>query len=540
MDAHSRWADHLLSPDLISARQRSSTKVNRLCPFCHNEEHNVEVMQKHVAFHLERIALLALPRTTGFETDNEEDEGSSGRVLQGSDPHAPLSIGSLPESEHAIIVSQGQQDDGAEDWDSEITLGRTSDDMAQEPLAASSEATQQLSKSLTWICDVCGYTNNTQSIDFDDILCEACSLSRREQSAGTYAKQTGIGAQFDRPLQDLSTHWARRVFFGLSATPLRRSPIISHCAGTPTAFIDILLDDYEELLEVSFGSGSGLFVRLYVRGEDQRARIVCETKRPSGSSWYSGMPLSVLTCRRNGSILTLAVEETKLLRLRRWCELNFSTIQHLAMFQATFIALRSQDLKARYKDLSDYELAGEAVCYVGKIVDIGYLHKLSVLYDTDSKAVRLLASVPDGEMKGVPVWTAFITNCFASPMWLRRANVKVVILSELRCHIFTSTYVPQRTSTGAHVLTFESTRGRLTARLLGSPTNRTQMQTTSSTPFAICQDYTVRPLMRRASSMPMPTHRLRAPRSHLTLIWPRSCPSHGQSLLRCIVIASLC
>ena len=456
VDAHVRWANQLLSPDLVSARQSSSTKVNRLCPFCHNEEHNVEVMQKHLAFHLERIALLALPLNTGFEPDSEEDEERSGRVVRGSASHGFLStegsifIDSLPESEDSVHFGQDQSDPQAIDLEAAIERDQ-----------------------------------------FSPPVIELDASGRAEGRLGAGVENASGGEKVVSQTPDGAVHWARKVFMGLSATPLALSPMISNCSGTPMAYTDTLLNDYDEVLEMTMGRDSGLVVRLYVRREDERARIVCETTRPSGVSWCSGLPLDALTCDRDGSVLQLTVGETESPRLRQWCELKFSTIQHLVVFHGTFIALRRQDLKVRYEGIKDHELDGEEELFAGKILDDDYQHVLRILYDTDSKAVRLSAAVMDGELKRMPVWTAFITNYFASPNWLRRVEPRVVTLSELRCHVFPSSYNPQRTSTGAHVLTFDSARGRLTARLLGSPTNSTQMLTTSWPRFTICRGHAV-------------------------------------------------
>src|SRR5436305_13301040 len=45
----------------------STRALDRNCPFCDLPAGSLEQMQKHVAYHLETIALFALPRSTGLE-----------------------------------------------------------------------------------------------------------------------------------------------------------------------------------------------------------------------------------------------------------------------------------------------------------------------------------------------------------------------------------------------------------------------------------------------------------------------------------------
>ncbi len=113
-----------------------------------------------------------------------------------------------------------------------------------------------------------------------------------------------------------------------------------------------------------------------------------------------------------------------------------------------------------------------------QIEDDDFLHALRVYRDPDSKAVRLQASVLTGEMKkfvliqpktamhtdlvsSTPVWTAFITNYLTSPLWFKRVSSKVVCLSELRRHVFSSDYTPHQTRYGDHALEFTTAKGKL-------------------------------------------------------------------------------
>jgi hypothetical protein len=118
-----------------------------------------------------------------------------------------------------------------------------------------------------------------------------------------------------------------------------------------------------------------------------------------------------------------------------------------------------------------------------QIRDDNYLHALRVFLDKDSDAVRLQASIMQGEMKRyhrslsaspaspltdhvsrTPVWTAFVTESIASSIasstWLRKIGPEIVCLTELHPHIFSSNYTPPRTNRGEFLLHFTSFDGK--------------------------------------------------------------------------------
>jgi hypothetical protein len=78
------------TPEMIAAAVGASAKPHRSCPFCPTMFSDVTAMQKHVRYHLERLALYALP-------DMEEainDELASER----------------PSDSHQVIENRGRQD----------------------------------------------------------------------------------------------------------------------------------------------------------------------------------------------------------------------------------------------------------------------------------------------------------------------------------------------------------------------------------------------------------------------------------------------
>ena len=73
-EQHATDSNVLLSPESISARERTLRQVNRPCPICRLEFTTEKplVLQRHLAGHLEHIALLSLPRDA--RADEEELE----------------------------------------------------------------------------------------------------------------------------------------------------------------------------------------------------------------------------------------------------------------------------------------------------------------------------------------------------------------------------------------------------------------------------------------------------------------------------------
>ncbi|WEW55143.1 hypothetical protein PRK78_000571 [Emydomyces testavorans] len=109
-----------------------------------------------------------------------------------------------------------------------------------------------------------------------------------------------------------------------------------------------------------------------------------------------------------------------------------------------FLALRAQDSSRPITKIVDYELAGEELIFSGQILDDNFLHALRIYQDIETKAVRLQASIHQGELqrKG----------------WIQRIGSKVVHLSELQRVVFIdpSDYTPKITKDGKHVLKFTS------------------------------------------------------------------------------------
>ncbi|MCJ1424320.1 hypothetical protein MMC29_002207 [Sticta canariensis] len=94
------------------------------------------------------------------------------------------------------------------------------------------------------------------------------------------------------------------------------------------------------------------------------------------------------------------------------------------------------------------------------ISDDHYEHTLRVYRDRDSGAIRLQASVKDGELKRKPVWTAFITHNVCSNRWIRYFDSKTIHLADLQRYVFCSDYEPLLGPGGEHELVFKKTEDR--------------------------------------------------------------------------------
>lgn len=90
------------------------------------------------------------------------------------------------------------------------------------------------------------------------------------------------------------------------------------------------------------------------------------------------------------------------------------------------------------------DIGGEEILSSYTIIDDDFLHHLVILRDTNTASLRLEARASGGEMKGMPVWTGFITYKVSSPRWLLRTKSRTVLLNDFPLHIFSSDYSPQR------------------------------------------------------------------------------------------------
>jgi hypothetical protein len=78
----------------------------------------------------------------------------------------------------------------------------------------------------------------------------------------------------------------------------------------------------------AFGNSNGeMVVRLYLREDDNRARILCKWRGRSGGTRYSCLPLNTLDIHRDGSSLLLCRRILDTYKVEMWARLKFSTME---------------------------------------------------------------------------------------------------------------------------------------------------------------------------------------------------------------------
>ncbi|KAJ5861713.1 uncharacterized protein N7529_009023 [Penicillium soppii] len=267
---------------------------------------------------------------------------------------------------------------------------------------------------------------------------------------------------FSNTSDSIKEHWAKSVFNTAGSHPLPRSPHKSRCEGNNHVGIKQQLKEmeFEELLQLSLEEESDMRISFYLRKRDHRVRILCKIPHHTRPSEYFCLPLNLLEAVRDGPFLRLCRRRNKGTVLILWALLKFTSMEDLVIFHNTFLALRSQDSGHPVDGFIDYELDGEEELYGGVITDDGYGHALRVYEDVESGAVRLQASVHEGEMTRTPVWTAFITHNIGRRNWIKSIDPQTVIMRNLKPVVYMSTedYNPQQTTQGYHILKFETSR----------------------------------------------------------------------------------
>jgi hypothetical protein len=77
---HSQYVSELTSPEVLEASVSTTTVHDRACPLCFLELATAKELEAHILYHLETIALLALPRATGMELEGQRDDFGSEKL----------------------------------------------------------------------------------------------------------------------------------------------------------------------------------------------------------------------------------------------------------------------------------------------------------------------------------------------------------------------------------------------------------------------------------------------------------------------------
>lgn len=254
------------------------------------------------------------------------------------------------------------------------------------------------------------------------------------------------------------THWASKIFDGRhSSTPFRILGQSTKCLGRdePIAVEMLENDGFIKVLELPF-EATDVWVRLYWRPSDQRARILFLTLDSSGRKMRYCIPLTALKVLRTESCLQLCRVNRADGKLDLWANLRFTLYERMVLFYCTVVAMKRQDSVPTPQGLEDFFQPGEKEEFGGEIRDDDYLHAFRIFRDRDSGGVRFEATARRGAMKTIPIWTAFVTQYIGSKGWIRRVSSTTVQLQKLHPYVFCDNYTPPKAPNGKYELTFTS------------------------------------------------------------------------------------
>jgi hypothetical protein len=176
----------------------------------------------------------------------------------------------------------------------------------------------------------------------------------------------------------------------------------------------------------------------------------------AGNKMKYCLPLTALKVLRTESCLQLCRVNRTDGKLDLWANLRFTVYERMVLFYCTAVALKRQDHTPTPQGLEDYFQPGEKEEYGGEIQDDNYLHAFRIFRDRDSGCVRFEATARRGQMKTIPIWTAFVTQYIGQRSWFKRVGSSTVQLRELHPYVFCPNYTPPKGPSGRYQLTFTS------------------------------------------------------------------------------------
>ncbi|KAK8191589.1 uncharacterized protein BKA78DRAFT_137333 [Phyllosticta capitalensis] len=257
-----------------------------------------------------------------------------------------------------------------------------------------------------------------------------------------------------------SQHWAMNVYDGRHPLSPFRGGLgqPTRCFGRdmPDAVNRLWAEGFVKVVEHPF-EASEVFVRLYWRPTDNRARIVFLTKDPSGERRRYCFPLTALKIMRVGASLQFCRINKHDGGLDLWAVLRFASSERMVLFYCICIGLKYQDPVEYDLGEDDFFAPGEEQLFGGEIKDDGLLHALRIFRDTKSGSIRFEGTSRHGRSKRTPIWTAFVSDLLRTRGWLHRLDNRTVEFSELHTYVFCNSFVPLRGRNGRHEVRFTST-----------------------------------------------------------------------------------
>ncbi|KAI9813717.1 MAG: hypothetical protein M1832_006090 [Thelocarpon impressellum] len=244
-----------------------------------------------------------------------------------------------------------------------------------------------------------------------------------------------LGPHVEGAQQDLSMRYNKLVDMSVMPEPARLNWLREFDDGqVTTVFYHNPADLQTRLLILAAGDGFG-----------QPSKQICAS-------------LASLRIHRERCCIQLYETDHATRTKRLWASLRFATYERLILFHCLFTVLKARVPAGPTTRPSDFVVEREIKGQSFEIKDDGFIHGLRIHKDRHSAGVRLEASVHRGELKGTPVWTAFVTDLVGLPWFAKRAKSKVR-LTEIRPYVFCSEYRPPTGERGELELRFESSEG---------------------------------------------------------------------------------
>ncbi|KAJ4404440.1 hypothetical protein N0V82_010491, partial [Gnomoniopsis sp. IMI 355080] len=236
-----------------------------------------------------------------------------------------------------------------------------------------------------------------------------------------------------------NSHWCSRVFSRPHLAPTDTG--LGECMEI-TAPLVSGLDPYrprgELLMRRSFDNDR--FCVKFIQSEDLEPFVVLRMYK-KGGSLVTWQPHSALRAFREGNAVALRRWSTSGNKWKEWARFAFVHWEEPVLFYTAFIVLKARNPLAVEMDMTEYFLDGEKMLVQASIVDDDYKHTLMVKQDRRNGSVRLLAAVWGGELKGCPVWTAFIpARLLYSRRWLVRESGHLVLVKGIHLYVFCQKY----------------------------------------------------------------------------------------------------
>ena len=206
-------------------------------------------------------------------------------------------------------------------------------------------------------------------------------------------------------------HWAMKIFDGRHTSSRFQTlgePTI--CLGKDEVRAIELLDSdgFEKVLELPF-EATNVWVRLYWRSDDNRARLLFLTIDPLGRRTRQCIPINGLKMLREDSCLQLCRINRKDGQLDLWARLRFTMHEReylawttgyqsdgflgMVLFYCTAVAMKHQDDQGIADGLDDFFQPGEKIEFSGYVTDYILLTSNSNIHQGDYR-FQVLACFP--------------------------------------------------------------------------------------------------------------------------------------------------